>query len=56
MWETKQLPVAIDFHSIFFYHMKVNGYRQLVTNILHNIIFCEEESKSYRLHYKSYII
>ncbi len=30
MLETKQLPVDIDFHSIFFPHtMEVNGYSQL---------------------------
>ncbi len=29
MLETKQLMVAIDFHSIFFYTVEVNGYRQM---------------------------
>ncbi len=29
MLVTKQLTVAIDFHSIFFYTIEVNGYRQL---------------------------
>ncbi len=29
MLVTKQLTVAIDFHSIFFYTMEVNGYHQL---------------------------
>ncbi len=38
MWETKQLMVAIDFHSIFFFHsMQVNGYQQLFV--------CEHSSK-----------
>ncbi len=29
MLETKQLTVAIDFHSIFYHTMDVNSYRQL---------------------------
>ncbi len=28
MWVTRQLTVAIDFHSIFSHTMEVNGYRQ----------------------------
>ncbi len=30
MLVTKQLTVAIDFNSIFFHTMEVNGYRQLL--------------------------
>ncbi len=41
MLVTKQLTVAIDFHSMEENSMEVNGYHQyLVTNILQNIFFC----------------
>ncbi len=41
---TKQLLVAIDCHSIIFHSMEVSG-RCLVTNILQNIIFCDQQKK-----------
>ncbi len=42
---TKQLTVAIDFHSNFFHTIEVNGYRKLVTNIIEYVIFCTQQKK-----------
>ncbi len=38
----KQLPVAIDFHSIFFHMATVNC---LFPNILQNIFFCVQQKE-----------
>ncbi len=45
MWETKQLMVAIDFHSIFFHTMQVNGYQQLFANIFQTLFFVFNKRK-----------
>jgi len=51
MLVTRQLTVAIDFHSIFFFLLEVNGYRQL-SGYQHSIkylLLCSiEERSSYR--------
>ncbi len=44
MLVTKQLMVAIDFHSMFLHTVEVNGYQHcLVTNVL--LFFCVKQKK-----------
>ncbi len=45
MWETEQFWGTIDFHSIFFPTMEVNGAPELVTNLLQNIVLCVRQNK-----------
>ncbi len=45
MLVTKQLLVAIEFHSIFSHTMEVNGYRHLFGYILQNNLFCVQQKK-----------
>ncbi len=46
MWETEQFWGTIDFHSIFFPTMEVNGApKQPVTNFLQNIFLCGRQNK-----------
>ncbi len=46
MRETEQFWGTIDFHSIFFPTMEVNGApNSLVTNFLQNIFLCVQQNK-----------
>ncbi len=46
MWKTEQFWGTIDFHSIFFPTMEVNGAQNsLVINVLQNIFLCVRQNK-----------
>ncbi len=45
MWETEQFWGTIDFHSIYFPTMEVNGAPKTAKNFLQNIFLCVRQNK-----------